>query len=322
MNWQTPSATPSLLLGAMSASDAEATAAWRAWRGAVDIQHLTWPEMQILPLLNGPRLEAWLAEDPAAGILRGIVRRVWSEAQVRLGTAREVLECLAAAGCDSATVTGALGAYLRLLQSTAIRPVLELRILIARRHLEAAAAALEAAGWQARDAVPSGHWLDRMTYMLWNRNGTRLYLHWRLLPVPARRIAGCEREFLADHREVEAIGAKFRILAPGDALIEALGERQESVDALAWQAEAALLCGNPAEDFVAMDWTRWAAKAGRYQPQVFERIEELRAMGLEIPAMREPKSGVAGVDFGLLRGAWRWLATGWTRRFSAAAGRH
>jgi hypothetical protein len=163
--------------------------------------------------------------------------------------------------------------------------------------------------------------------MLWNRNGTRLYLHWRLLRVPAGQIARCEREFLSDFRIVEAIGAKFRILAPTDALLEALGEREESVDALTWAADAALLCGNPANDVEAIDWPRFEAKARRYQPQVFARLQELRALGLEIPAMRESKVSAGGVDLSpvplsLVRELWRRLATGWTRRFSAAAGRH
>jgi hypothetical protein len=315
--------TPSLLLAAMS--DADATAGWQAWRSAVDLQHLTWPEMQILPLLNGPRLEAWLAGDQAAGILKGIVRRAWSEAQVRLGTAREVLDALRECGCESATVVGALGMNLRLLPSTAIRPVLELRILIPRGHLASAAAALERAGWQARDPIPNGPWLDRSSYVLWNRNGTRLYLHWRLLRVPAGRIAGCEREFLSEHRVVEAIGAKFRILTPAHALIEVLGEREESVDALAWEADAALVCRELARE-PAFDWSRWAKLAARYQPEVFARLPELRAMGVAIPEMKTPNSRLTPFQLGFepeaIRETWRRLAGNWARRFSAAMGRH
>jgi hypothetical protein len=317
--------TPSLLLAAMSDTDATATAGWRAWRSSVDIQRLTWPEMQILPLLNGPRLEAWLAGDSAAGILKGIVRRAWSEAQVRLGAAREVLDCLRDCGCDSATVVGALGMYLRLMPSTAIRPVLELRILIPRADLASAAAALERACWQARDPIPSGPWLDRRNYCLWNRNGTRLYLHWRLLRVPSGRIAGCEREFLSECRVVEAIGAQFRILSPSHALIEALGEREESVDALAWQADAALLCLGLAQE-QAFDWPRWAKLAARYQPEVFVRLPELRAMGVNIPEMKAPNTRFASFqsrfELEAFREAWRRLAGNWARRFTAATGRH
>jgi hypothetical protein len=310
------------LLAALSNVDSEATAAWKAWRSSVDIQHVTWPDMQILPILNGPRLEEWLADDPAAGILKGIVRRVWTEAQVRLGVALEVTKSLHQAGCDSVTQVGALGVYLRSLQSTAIRPVLELRLLIPRRHLALAASALEAAGWQARDQLPSGDWLDRMTHLFYTRNGMRLQLYWRLLRVDARRAAACEREFLSDHRLVEAIGTKFRILAPGHALLEALTEPEESVDALAWQADAALILRQSVSPEPAsretIDWQRWARAASRYQPQVFERLPELRAMGLPIPAVREP---AAWLPFGQIAEAWRHAVSGWARRLSST-GKH
>lgn len=306
-----PAAAP--LLAALTGSVAETSAAWKAWRASVDIEHLTWPEMQVLPLLNGPRFEEWLAGDPAAGILKGIVRRAWSEAQFRLGTAREVVACLTSVGCDPVTVTGALGAYLRTLksgsESTAIRPVLELRVLVPRLHLPLAGAALEAEGWRPRDKLPTHDWLDRMSFVLYNRNGTRLYLHWRLLNVEARH-AACEREFLSDHRTVDAIGTAFRILSPCDALLETLAERPETVDALAWQADAALVLRNGEP----IDWRRWSALAVRYQPGVFDRLPEIRALGLAIPQLSPPRVQNLGQLLEMLLPAW-------TRRHSSVAGK-
>jgi hypothetical protein len=304
---------PASLLAALTGSDIETAAAWRAWRDSVDIEHLTWPDMQILPLLSGPRLEEWLVGDPAAGILRGIVRRVWSEAQVRLGTAREVVATLANAGCDSIILAGALGAYLRNLEASAIRPVLELRTLIPRQHLALAAATLEADGWQPRDKLPTGAWLDRMNYVLYTRNGSRLYLHWRLLSVEPHRAAACEREILSEYRTVQAIGTTFRILSPGLALLEALSECAETVDALAWQADAALILTKGE----AIEWKRWSATAARYQPRVFDRLPELRAMGLDIPELRPPRAHQLGqVIKGLVP-----AARSWARRISAVTGK-
>jgi hypothetical protein len=298
------------LLAALTGGDAESTAAWKAWRTSVDIEHLAWPDMQILPLLNGSRLEAWLANDPAAGILKGIVRRAWSEAQVRLGTAREVVASLTTAGCDSITVTGALGSYLRSLESTAIRPVLELRLLIPRQHLALAAAALEAEGWQPRDKLPTQGWLDRMSFLYFSRNGTRLYLHWRLLNVDPHRASACEHEFLSDYRAVDAIGTTFRILSPCHALLETLADRAESVDALAWQADSALILRNGEP----LDWRRWSAIAARYQPLVFDSLPELRGMGLDVPDLRLPRAH----QLGRLIEA---CLPVWARRISAAVGK-
>jgi hypothetical protein len=311
-----PGTMPPPLLAAMARDPSAATAAWKAWRAAVDIEHLTWPEMQILPLLSGPRLEEWLAGDPAAGILMGIVRRVWSEAQFRLGTAREVVSCLTRAGCDSVIVAGALGAYLRALgsesETTAIRPVLELRMLIPRQHLALAASALETAGWQPRDRVPTHDWLNRMSFLYFSRNGTRLYLHWRLLEVDPHLASACEREFLSDLRTVEAIGTTFRILSPCDALLETLADRPETIDALVWQADAALVLGNGEP----IDWRRWSAIAARFQPCVFGRLPELRALGLAIPELSPPRYRLSQ-----FLEPWLPAARSWARRISAVAGK-
>jgi hypothetical protein len=303
------------LLAAFCDSDQQAAAAWQSWRASVDIEHLTWPEMQVLPLLNGPRLEEWLANDPAAGILRGIIRRAWSEAQVRLGLAREAVNCLKQAGCGPVILTGALGANLRSLDSTAIRPVLELRMLISRHDLARAASALEADGWQPRDTLPTGDWLNRMACMLYNRNGTRLYLHWRVLPVAARHIAACERDFLADHQTIETIGTEFYILAPAHALLESLTDREDTMDALAWQAEAALLCRE------SIDWNRFAAMAKRYQPQALERLPELRSMGLDIPDLKPPSAWTTLFSPGDFLESLQQAARGWARRISASMGK-
>jgi hypothetical protein len=303
------------LLAAYCDSDQDAAAAWHAWRDAVDIEHLTWAEMQILPVLNGPRMEEWLTDDPSGGVLKGIVRRAWSEAQLRLGLARDAANCLTRAGCGPVTMLGAVGANLRNLGSTAIRPILELRMLISRHDLALAGPALEAEGWQPRDTIPTGDWLDRMEYVLYNRNGIRLYLHWRVLQVEKSRIAACEREFLSQHQTVEAIGTEFRVLSRGHALLEALTERTDTVDALAWQADAALLCRAP------IDWARWSVLAKRYQPRVFERIPEMRAMGLDVPEVRGPSAWVALLSPGELIDSWRQAARGWARRISASVGR-
>ena len=309
------------LLAALTDKEAEASAAWKAWRNSVDIGHLAWSDMQILPVLNGPLMEEWLAGDSAGGVLKGIVRRAWSEAQVRLAVAREVVNGLNQAGCGSVTLIGAVGSYLRSVQSTAIRPVLELRMLIPRQNLALAASLLEAAGWQPRDKLPVGDWLNRMTHVLYNRNGTRLYLHWRVLQVRERHADACEREFLSGRRTVEAIGTSFRILSYGHALLETLAERAESVDVLAWQADSALILRENEREGEPIDWAHWSAIAARYQPHVFERIPELRTMGLDIPELRQTTAWAGVLPVGQSVQTWLNSVRSWARRISAAVGK-
>lgn len=291
---EAPVVSSALLLAALHREDDLATAAWRSWRRSVDIQHLTWPEVQLLPLLNGPRLDEWLTSDPDAGIIKGIVRRAWSEAQIRLGVAREIVACLHRSGCAPVTLIGAAGAYLRCLDDAAIRPILELRVLIPRWHLPLAAAVLEAEGWPPHDSYPEGVSLERRSHMLYHRNGCRLYLHWRLLDVEPRLVAACEREFLARHSIVPAIGTDFRILTPTDALLESLRGHSESVDVLAWQAEAALILNSAAAGRI--DWPIFCGIAARFNPGILNRLGELRTLGLAIPEttqMTPPASRLA-----------------------------
>ena len=272
----------SLLLAALNDIDSEATAAWLQWRGAVDIQHLTWTEMQMLAILNGPRLEEWLLDDPSAGVLKGIVRRSWSEAQIRLALAREVAETVILAGCGSVTHIGAVGAYLRNLKATSIRPILEIRLLIPRCHLATSAKALQVEGWQSDFDVPSGEDLDWNTSMYFSRNGAGVFLHWSVLRVEADRAIACEDDFLSEHRILETIGTRFQILSPEHALLEALCERDTSVDVVPWQADAALILREP------IGWDRWTTLAAKFQRTVFARIPELRAMGFKIPELQIP----------------------------------
>jgi hypothetical protein len=302
----------SLVRAAVSQDDADATDAWRTWRMAVDIQQLTWPELQTVPVLPGLRLQEWLAGDPAAAVLKGIVRRSWSEAQVRLAMVQQAAHALTRAGCDSVTVVGSAGQYLRTLGSDRVRPIPEIRLLVRRAELAIAAAALQAEGWEMECALPLGEALDWSTNIPSTRNGVKLYLHWRVLRIPASDATACETEFLSQHSIVEALGAAFRILAPGHALLEALAERHESTDVAPWQADAAMIARQE------IDWALWAPAARKYLPQVIERLSELRAMGLDLPSLPEPPVQAEKV---WRRGsAWAGVAGRFARRMRAAIG--
>ena len=91
-----------LLLHALTAVDAsEAHNAWREWCRRADMERLSWESLQIIPALGG-QLWEWLHDDPVAGIVRGIVRRAWTESQMRLHAARWDIDAAEAAGCGGA----------------------------------------------------------------------------------------------------------------------------------------------------------------------------------------------------------------------------
>jgi hypothetical protein len=279
----------SLLMAALHGSDTEAGASWNAWRTSVDIQHLSWPEMQFIPLLNGPRLQEWLAGDPASGVLKGIVRRAWSEAEVRLALAQEAVAALQQAGCTSVTLFGPVSLYLRSRHLQSIRPISEIRLLIPRHDPVNAAAALRALGWLLYGEPPTG--LDATTHMSFSRDGIGLYLHWRVLSVPADQAASCELEFLSSCEIIEALGTSLRVLAPGHGLLDAVMPRTDSgsVDVIPWQADAAQMPRH------AIDWTAWTTLAMKFYPQALDRVSELRALGIDMPLLQRPEVPAAPV---------------------------
>jgi hypothetical protein len=313
MNRHAPMLSPSLLRAVVCEDDAEAFAAWTAWRTTVEIEDLTWPELQMMPLLAAPRLQTWLAGDPAAGVLRGIVRRSWLEAQVRMAMVRDATQALARAGCDSVTVLGPAAQYLRTLGLEIVRPISEIRLLIRRSDLAAAAAALQAEGWEPRCAPLKGQALNWSTNIWFSRNRVPLYLHWRVLQVLADEASECEREFLSQHDAVDLLGTAFRILAPGHALIEALSEQPDTADVVPWQVDAALIARE------AIDWPQLAALAHTFQPQAIARLTELRALGVSVPALQEPPPP-AQPKLAFSARANRWTAIRWARRLRAAIG--
>ena len=297
-----------LLLAALSQSDSEATASWKAWRGATDIQQAPWPELQFISMLNGTRLDEWLVDDPESGVIKGIVRRTWLEAQVRLALAKDATAILESAGCARSTLLGSAGSNLRALHLPAIRPISEIRLLIGRQDLGAADRALESHGWRRYGDFPKIEEMDWWTHLPYFGNGVPLYLHWRALNVAPDHAAACERQFRSGHGEIQAVGTSFRILSPGLALLEAVAPRSDSkgVDVIPWQAEAALITSSE------IDWKQWTAMAARFCPTAIDRISELGALGVDFPLLPKPSSrlhwsrGLAGSARALRRRIGLW----------------
>src|SRR5579863_8789748 len=81
--------------------------AWDHWRAAVDVPDLPHGCQALLPALNAS-LSVWLADDPAAGIFQGIVRLNWTQNQLRLRQACDVMLRLREAGVGQPAVVGPL----------------------------------------------------------------------------------------------------------------------------------------------------------------------------------------------------------------------
>jgi len=269
-----------LLLRAIALPPREARAAWQEWRASADVGRLDGAAFHMLPVLGG-RLAGWLEGDPAAGVLHGIVRRAWTETQLRLRAFRSLAALLEQAGCGPVLAGASAAVCLLNRLPDSVRPVSDIRMVIPRGRLARAAAVLEQAGWRRSGELPEAEALDRAAAVHFSRHGMHLLLQWRFLDVAPALAAAVEQEFPA-HRQRVACGG-FSVWTPGPehALLAALCGRLEfDLDPVPWQVDAALL----PLDRVA--WRRWRALAERFAPQAFERLEEMRALGLAAPAMR------------------------------------
>lgn len=258
----------------------EAHAAWREWRASADIDRLSAEAFHVIPVLGG-RLGEWLDGDPAAGVFRGIVRRAWTETQLRLSAFRRIASALEQAGCGPVVAGGSLAVCLLNQSPESVRSISDIRLIVRRDSLARSVEVIEAAGWRLSGPLPPAEGLDWTAAAYFSRQGMSLVLQWRVLPVPQAKVAAVEAEFL-DHRQIVDGGA-VPVWAPGPehAMLAALcGRLDFDADMVPWQVDAALL---PLDGIV---WRRWRAMAEMFAPEAFDRLDEMRGLGLRAPKMR------------------------------------
>lgn len=270
-----------------------AAAAWRQWRQEVDVQKLSWSALHLLPVLGHAQLQPWLAGDPDAGILMGIVRRGWAEAQLRRQVLQECTAMLEAGGVGPVMVAGPSAVFLRNQRPGSVRPLTAIHLAVPRHQQAAARQLLQNSGWLLEGTAPESKALDWVSQTNFLRNGIPLKLLWRHLPVAPWRARRCEADLFANAEPVmPAEHLMLSILTPtpaGDPLVP-------------WQVDALLVV------LTAQQWESFQELATCYAPAAFERLAELRQAGMPVPAMR-PHSRWAGRVESLVHRATRSLVT-------------
>ena len=241
--------------------------AWDRWRTGIDLASLPHPSQLFLPALN-PALCTWLADDPAAGIFQGIVRLIWTQNQLRLREACEVMSVFEAAGVRKPAVVGPLAWALQT-KPPAVRAIPQnLMFLVSREDVAKAYQALLGAGWQPYSGPPSGDWLDWSGYVSFGRDNLHLHLYWRVLATKPEDALECERAFCAGLQTIEWNRTPLAITSPEATLLHILEDSAES-RSLPWQADV-LLTATP-----GMNWTSFRKLALRFAPSALERLSEL-----------------------------------------------
>jgi hypothetical protein len=237
------------------------------------VQKLSWSALHLLPVLGHGQLQQWLPGDPDAGILMGIVRRGWTEAQMRRQVLQECTAMLEAGGVGPVMVAGPSAVFLRNQRPGSVRPLTAIHLAVPRHQQAAARQLLQASGWLLEGTAPEPKAFDWVSHTNFLRNGISLKLLWRHLPVAPWRARRCEADLFANGEPVmPAEHLMLSLLAPtnpGDPLIP-------------WQVDASLV------ELTAQQWESFRELAACYAPAAFDRLAELRQSGMPAPAMRPP----------------------------------
>jgi hypothetical protein len=263
-----------LLVQAIMAGSADTAAvAWRQWRREVDVQKLSWSALHLLPVLGHDQLQPWLAGDPDAGILMGIVRRGWTEAKMRRQVLQECTAMLEAGGVGPVMVAGPSAVFLRNQRPGSVRPLTAIHLAMPRHQQAAARQLLQNSGWLLEGTAPEPKALDWVSHTNFLRNGIPLKLIWRHLPVAPWRARRCEADLFANAEPV---------MQAEHLMLSLLGTTNAGDPLIPWQVDASLVA------LTAQQWEHCRELATCYTPAAFDRLAELRQAGMPVPAMRPP----------------------------------
>ena len=290
------------LLKALLLPEPQARQAWERWRASIDVNTMSYGSQQLLPALI-PVFPEWLNDDPAAGILQGIVRRVWTQNQFRLRKAIEVGSLLTQADVQP-VIAGPLAWSLRA-KPPAIRVIPHLTFLVPRANVGQAAKVLVDDGWERLGDMPLERVLARSVRVCFRRENLQLNLIWRLVVVPPEDGLECERALLSRIDHIEWNHQTVQITSREATLLEILAGQRDCD--LPWQADLATV------GTTALDWPTFFDLARRFAPLAIDRLRELRSFSrLAIPPLPADIPGPLRSKYKFILNAYR--AHGYRRR--------
>jgi hypothetical protein len=285
--------------------EAAAAAAWRRWRGELDIDAMSYGCLQLLPVVAAS-LPRWLAGDASAARFQGIVKMVWSRNQVRLHKAAELHGALLRASVAPVLLIGPIAWSLLTREEGAIRSIPNITLMIPRRHVADAISALGRDGWELCSELPGSEALDWSCHVPMTKGDETLHLHWRLFRASEREMIGCEWAFLERHRTMVWNRYEFQVPSAETDLMHRLTDRP-AWDPVPWQADVLMT------SFASVDWPRFRKLVVRFSPllepvDVLRRLMELRRdWRLPIPEIAPPGQRLSSLAqlFALGRLPWK-----------------
>lgn len=255
--WPTPLQEGLLRTALMPADDARAS--WAQLRPGLNLDDIWDPEIhRLLPLVHQSLVDLGV-DDPDLPRLRGLARRTWYENQLRLRGTAPVVARLEAAGMPTLLLKG-LPVALRYYKNLALRPMLDVDVLIPATHRDDALDLMAGDGWRMRRRHLSLYHGEELAHP----DGRRLDLHWHLgMPfmLPAST-AESEDDFWSAAIPLDVAGVATRTLCPADMLLHTVvhGAWSGSGSTVRWIADATTVIR---EEDDPIDWERFVDQVAR-----------------------------------------------------------
>jgi hypothetical protein len=242
-------------IGTLILPEPARTAAWQQWRVGLDLDTLSYENLQTLPAL-APHLPRWLDGDLYAARIQGIVKMAWTNNQIRLRNAFELRQVLLQAAVTPVVFAGPLAWSLEVREEGAIRTIPDLTVLIRREHLLHALSVLSLDGWQLLSSEPDTNSLNWSSNCALTKGDETLHFHWRLSDRPGDTTS-FENTSLERLRTIRWKANELQMLSLEADLLHRLTGRPEW-DPVPWQTDVLMM---PLDH---VDWPRFRKLATRY----------------------------------------------------------
>jgi hypothetical protein len=240
-----------MLLSALG-DRATAAEAWSRLAPTFELDAVTWPQYRLVPLLGANLREVGL-ESADLNRMTGVRRRTWSENQLILHDAAEVLRVLNDAGVATMPLKGLAlldGHY----ADAGLRPMRDIDLLVDDQ--EVALRALAAAGWVAKPNQPMRHHGVAVVNATGRSVDVHAYMNASL--VLRGRLARSSDDFWEASTPGAIAGVATRLPNPADLLLHVCvhGAQRRSESSLQWVADAAMIVRSS-----DIDWDRLIRQA-------------------------------------------------------------
>ena len=283
-----PDRRQQLLLKTLLTEPGNRESYWLEWESRVDLEQLDPGSLRLLPLLYQRLHEAGI---PDSRILRyrGIYRHYWYRNRILIHRLASALELLNQADIVPLLLKG-LPLALQTYADAALRPMMDLDILVPPEKLHETTSILAQNGWQTdriQELVPDRTWLAAVKAIhLISPEGIAIDLHGTMLSEIAD--PGYDLRVLKDSHLVEIRQGKARVPRPTDLLFHTIvhGHRWNALPPFRWMVDVMELLNNQGSDVA---WDDIFRDAGTYNLSVRLR----HALGELLHLL--PESGQHGI---------------------------